>query len=412
MLFILFLYFMCFYSGWIGRGNNRLYLERGKILKEIWIKQDSKYLHLDNEGHIQRGIINVSDNIYYFNEETGFMETGWINYKGKKLYCGKDGKAVTGKVCIDKTYYIFDDSGFLKTGWINYDNAVYYQKNTGIVYDWNNIDGVNYYFNLDGSLHTGWLNINNDTFYFQSDGKPVIGKQTIENKQYFFLEDGRLYEGWSEDNKTYYTKNGALTGPSSIENEFYFFDSNGFIKTGLVEINNQKYYFTDNGKAQKGWHETKEGTVFTCEDGFVLDIEKEQGNAGRLVIRKNNIDVRLFKSNNREDYQNITDNYNSALVVKERRDTEEVIADRKSQGFVLDGIKEGDYAYLIKDDEIIEYTCSRKTMGLNLGKDVVDEVGSSVWKQNDGGFCTYVTAGTGNKEEIIILFWTKIQESP
>jgi hypothetical protein len=140
----------------------------------------------------------------------------------------------------------------------------------------------------------------------------------------------------------------------------------------------------------------------------VPDLGKETGDFGRLLIRSAGIDVAVYTADEREDYQSVVDAEDSAVAVKERRDIEYAIADRRSQGFVLDDVKEGDKAYLIgKAGEISVYTCTRTCIAINEGDDVTDEEGDSIWRQNEGGFCTYASAGNEDKSEVIAVFWEK-----
>ena len=141
-------------------------------------------------------------------------------------------------------------------------------------------------------------------------------------------------------------------------------------------------------------------------DGCVLDFDEEEGDFGRLLIRKAGIDVGVYTAKEREDYQKIVDKEDSAVAVKERRDVEYVIADRKSQGFDLTEIREGDCAYLIRGRaEIMKYTCSRVCIGTNTGKDVVDDEENSLFRQNEGGLCAYSSAGQEDPAKVIVTFW-------
>ena len=72
-------------------------------------------------------------------------------------------------------------------------------------------------------------------------------------------------------------------------------------------------------------------------------------------------------------------------------------------------VKEGSIALVLYPDGTVqEFTCSRWTTGSNLGSDVVDEAGLSIWKQNEGGLCTYSSAGENNPDEVIVCFWTQV----
>ena len=119
----------------------------------------------------------------------------------------------------------------------------------------------------------------------------------------------------------------------------------------------------------------------------------------------------MYLARSRKNYQSITDAEDSALVVKERRDHEPVVADRKSQGFDLTGLQDDAFAYILNTDQTIqEYSCVRIVEGTNKGDDVVDENGDSIWRQNEGGICTYSSAGKPDRTRVIIAFWTPAAE--
>ena len=141
-------------------------------------------------------------------------------------------------------------------------------------------------------------------------------------------------------------------------------------------------------------------------DHHEVPFDEEEGDFGRLLIRKAGIDVGVYTAKEREDYQKIVDKEDSAVAVKERRDVEYVIADRRSQGFDLTEIREGDCAYLIRGRaEIMKYTCSRVCIGTNTGNDVVDDEENSLFRQNEGGLCAYSSAGQEDPAKVIVTFW-------
>lgn len=399
------------YSGWIGipATNFQYYWNKGEALKSTWIQDKDNYVYLGADGHITKGFAQINCSKYYFSEDTGIMQTGWLSINEKTFFANTDGKLAAGMQEVDNKTYIFTNKGELIEGWILYESKSYYQTTNGIISGWHDISSKKHYFNDDGTVHTGWLNYNHDLYYFTKNGTMLTGDFYLEGNYYHFGKDGKACTGWL--NNKYYQSNGtAAAGLFEIDGNVYYFNEKGEKQTGLITVNDNKYYFTENGTAKTGWHEIDGSKIFTCNDGYVLDTDKEQGNYGKLIIRKADIEVNLYKAKTRDDYQLITDNYNSALVVKERSDQEPVIADRKSQGFNIDVVEEGDIAYILEGDEIKEYIASKISLGKNIKTDVVDENNNSIWKQNKNGFCTYVTAGTINKEDVIVVFWEPVLE--
>ena len=82
-------------------------------------------------GIMATDIVQVNNKFYYFNQD-GIMQTGWIQYGDKyKIYADKDGTLTTGWRFIDNNWYYFNQSRIMQTG----------------IYD---VDGKDYYFAEDG----------------------------------------------------------------------------------------------------------------------------------------------------------------------------------------------------------------------------------------------------------------------
>lgn len=303
------------------------------------------------------------------------------------------GKAAVGWEEINGDVYGFSDRGILQTGWIERDGQRYYldelgRRQTG----WQTIDEETYYLGDDGAMQTGWVQVGRKTYLLDEKGHKMTGRQTVNGKKYRLNADGVLLTGWIEE-----------------RGERYYYGPDGSLQTGFVTIGGERYYLSEDGTVEPGWHWEDDSRFYVCSDGFVLDAEEETGDYGRFVVRGTGLDVCLFTAPSREEYQTVVDNENSALVVQERRDLEPVIADRRSQGFDMKRVKEGSIALVLYPDGTVqEFTCSRRTTGSNIGSDVVDEAGLSIWKQNEGGLCTYSSAGGSNSDEVIVCFWTPV----
>ena len=121
------------------------------------------------------------------------------------------------------------------------------------------IDGQNYYFNEDGSVHTGWLHVNGEDYYYTADGIMVTGPQIIDGNYYFFDENGRKVVGWRNDGTFdyFYDVNGIQQfGPVRIDGKEYYFDTTTGAKyTGFRIANGKTYYYDASGA--KAFGETK-----------------------------------------------------------------------------------------------------------------------------------------------------------
>ncbi|MDO5131485.1 MAG: hypothetical protein Q4D81_00705, partial [Eubacteriales bacterium] len=411
------------YCGWVRFPwmESRVFWENGGILRDSWILDEEEYYHTDEDGRLMTGLREINGFRYLFDPETGQMQTGWqtVSKEGtetRMYFRSPSGKAAAGWTKIGKSRYYFSPEGEVQTGWLEIDGKKYYFDGQGCcLTGWQKIDGKEVYLGEDGVLRTGWQEIEGEEVYLGEDGAPRTGWTQIDGKQYLLDKNGRKQTGMQTvKGKTYYfDHDGAMkTGWISIEGKKYYFDKKGVLQTGLVTADGETYYLSEDGMIEQGWHEEDGGRFYVCSDGFVLDPGGETGSYGRLVIRGMDLDVCLYTASSREEYQKIVDRENCALVVQERRDLEPVIADRRSQGFDMTKITVGSRAVVLyADGNVQEFSCIRRTWGTNTGADVVDEFGTSIWRQNEGGICSYSSAGTGNKEDVIVVFWDPVASS-
>ena len=116
--------------------------------------------------------------------------------------------------------------------------------------DWEEINGVNYYFDADGyMLANGWLT-------------------TDDGSSYYFDENGQKASGWH-----------------LYEGFWYYTDSSGKMLTGWVDVNGERYHLKDNGQMDIGWVEDGGSWYYmdptsgalvkntTTPDGYVVNAD-------------------------------------------------------------------------------------------------------------------------------------------
>ena len=191
------------------------------------------------------GWTKVGDDWYYYNSNNEPM-LRWFqdgvdeNGIPKRYYLGDDGKMVTGLQYIPKRASA------------NIGEMAYYYFNetaspVGRMYSgWKKINGDWYYFYPDGSdkgsgsAAIGWyLDDNNNWYYFNSEGKMQTGLQYINGKYYYLAENEDLI---------------------------------GIMQTGWMKINGYWYYFSlDDGAAKDAeWLSWSTGMYYFNDDGKML----------------------------------------------------------------------------------------------------------------------------------------------
>lgn len=228
-----------------------------------WAKVDGKWYYYDELGNVIKGWLNVGDDWFYLHPVTGVMQTGWIDYKGKKYYMNLYGFMQTGFVNVDgKTYYFNHPDGDLRTveGWFALEGKWHYlNKDGSLVKGWKYAGGKHYYFDNNGKMLEGprWLTVDGKKFYLDANDAAVKGWSFLEGKWYFFDKtNGVMKTGWLFDGgKWYFLENsGAMkTGWLWNGSKWYFLENSGAMKTGWL-FNGGKWYFLENSGAMKtGW---------------------------------------------------------------------------------------------------------------------------------------------------------------
>lgn len=180
-------------------------------------------------GRMLHGFQTINGNTYFLDPDTGIRTVGWRAYPNSS------------------SIYYFDEDGIMQTGWWHYTGKT-----------------TLYYFYDDGQLATGFTKLANGYYYFYPDGmwdgtrgQLMIGWQKVDGEWRYFYENGE-YEGekgmmhtyWlTRDGKKYFCdpttgirQTGLLNYPQG-STDYYYFDENGVMQTGSVNIDGKLCYF-------------------------------------------------------------------------------------------------------------------------------------------------------------------------
>ena len=205
-------------------------------------KGEKRYYYKD--GIMQKGVTQIGNDLYFMNETTGELITGWVtsSVNGNTYYSDSDGILYKGyRIINEKPYFFGEYSGRLITGWVT-----------------SSLDGKTYYSKADGKLLTGFQKIDGTTYYFsEEDNSMKKGVTEINGSKYFLGEySGRLITGWVKatfTGKTYYSKSDGILvkGEQVIDGSAYKFASDNSLETGWQTINGKTYYFYSDGTKAK-----------------------------------------------------------------------------------------------------------------------------------------------------------------
>lgn len=292
------------FAGWVQDGTAWYYYKdsNNMMLRDEWVESNGLWYYLGSDGRMVTN--SFIDDTYYVNASGVRLTNAWQMIQGNWSdesgwrYFGQNGKAYTsGMKEIGGEWYHFDNT-VMSTGWVEEDGKTYYFKGSGarangwqrlpdpdedewgeywfyfgsngrMLYDTEKkIDGVTYIFDHEGRMLTGWVNPSN----YSSSGRDDLTDERISNLM-FVKDNGAAAEGWqylaapddSEDSWYYFKEGRAYTasykttevgeyGIAKIQNEYYCFDKDGRMMTGLVEVEDNRYFYFDvsNGAMRTG----------------------------------------------------------------------------------------------------------------------------------------------------------------
>lgn len=118
-----------------------------------------------------------------------------------------------------------------------------------------------------------WYKSGDKRLYKDDSGKYVTGFENIDGNTYYFDKNGYLKTGWvtfSNGKKYYFSeKNGMRTGWLKMtDGTAYYMGDDGVMTTGWQNIDGETYYFKTDGKMKTGWLDGKGGErYFLNSDG-------------------------------------------------------------------------------------------------------------------------------------------------
>ena len=108
-------------NGGPGAGNGsetETEKETSVVIQAKWIREEStgRWWYRNSDGSYPKGgwWQDPASGIWYFFDEQGYMQTGWIDWNEKRYYCTESGAMAIGEYTIEGMQYRFDTSGALQ----------------------------------------------------------------------------------------------------------------------------------------------------------------------------------------------------------------------------------------------------------------------------------------------------------
>lgn len=197
------------------------------------------------------------------NATTAFAKAnGWVEENGSwKFYEEGDYYATDSWKKYGEDWYYLDENGEIAKG---QEVDEYYVDDSGkrVTNYWNSVQNDNYwdspdapevfwhYYGKDGkAVVSKWQKINDQWYYFDEQGQMLTGKVEIEGSTFYLGDenDGAKKTGWFELD--------SVKEDSEKPLSWYYFDKDGvMVKDQVDKKINGAYYTFVNGEMQTGWY--------------------------------------------------------------------------------------------------------------------------------------------------------------
>ena len=262
-----------------------------------WGKIGGVWYYFDPaSGRSARYEKKIGDSWYYFDGQSR-MKTGMVTWQadGLKSYYSSDGSRYSGWGKIGGVWYYFDPANGKSARYERKIGGSWYyfngqsQMQTGMV-TWQ-ADGLKSYYNADGSRYSGWKKLGGVWYYFDAaSGRSARWSKFIGGHWYYFDKSSQMQTGWitwqADGLRSFFDSEGrALVGWQTISGQRYFFRSDGKSARWLQEIGGNQYYFNGQSQQQMGW-------VTWVADGSKSYFDPANG--GAMVTGQATIDGTLY----------------------------------------------------------------------------------------------------------------------
>ncbi|MCR5195525.1 MAG: hypothetical protein K6D38_04355 [Pseudobutyrivibrio sp.] len=235
-----------------------------------------------NNFRRQFGWVDIAGVKYHTDPATGIVTTGWFaDETGSYYFTPGTANAAVGLTTIDNGVYYFNDAAQLQTGWLELGGYTFLfnpAENGKLYTGWwtDPAVGTRYLDTKDGHMLTGLNVIDKDAYFFNDQGYLQTGWIEINGQSFLFNpnDNGKLYKGWWTDpTGQYYLDNAdghRTVGLATIDNSVYYFNEQGQMQTGVVDVNGATYYFGADGKMQTGMQTIGDATFYFGENGVMM----------------------------------------------------------------------------------------------------------------------------------------------
>ncbi|SFB18904.1 Glucan-binding domain-containing protein (YG repeat), partial [Acetitomaculum ruminis DSM 5522] len=294
------------YTGFYDEGSKTYYFESGvKVTGWKEIEGYYYYFHQNTKastcGYMYTGSVTISKVNYIFANDGKLTEPGiYTDKKGTKRYLA--GEYLKGFQKIgDDTYYFDETNGYMYKGSLKLEDKVYIFNDEGKLVETLEVKELNGLVTIDGKTYfyenndavTGWKEIDGKYYYFDKNTKAALTgeNQTVDKHKYNFDASGVLLSGEKfykgARGYQYFFAGHYVTGEQVIDGNIYYFDSRGYMQTGVVKDGDLYYYFGQTETVDYGIRLEQPYTGFAIFSGKKYYIKDGVKQTGWQVINGN-----------------------------------------------------------------------------------------------------------------------------
>ena len=323
--------------------------EYGQAISRTYTDQTTKKSYYANDQYIlQKGFIKTSNSSGYLaNDDYELLHDGIHTYNGNKYYLNGYNVIVNNLFTIGtstNTYYYSNDEGILQTGFIKHGNYTYYfdPKTYESVKGLQFIDNKYYFFNSSSIMQTGFktITINDQTNNYYFNPYLLTGFFEVDNgnNKYTGYVNPETYEMYKDqlviidgkeyifDSSSYVAKQGFHT----INSITYFIDpttheivKNQFIFKPMIGLGDHIWYADENGSICKNSTREINGITLTFDEYGRITSDKVITDNKTYILKNSYIANGIYIENDHEvvydDGTQITSgwytNYNATYYV-------------------------------------------------------------------------------------------------
>ena len=215
-----------------------------------------------SSGYVDGIAGNVDINITF----DSMQQMGWVQEKDGWYYYSNDGKPLTNQWIGN--YYVGADGKMLTSQWV----GNFYVDANGLWSPdhWINNGGKWWYRHQDGTYTKNDFEvIDNQTYYFDSDGYRVTGWKQVENDKYYFNASGIMATDQWINTYYYVDENGKM-----VKNKWlgiYYLDSNGVWQPDRWVYNGKWWYRYGDGSYPRNKFDVINNNVYYFDsNGYVV----------------------------------------------------------------------------------------------------------------------------------------------